>query len=217
MEGKFGELGKPGSSKKTYLLFSWNFHNFCFVCLSFTLSLSLSLVVLFLWFLLCEMVKSKQDAPRRSKNYYYSQQYSRYYMASKSPSLCMCVCVCVWDASIIFLTLFTFCIFIVASPCASCAAFVAFNQLRRVGKWEERRGSKRRRGNGSIRRGSRARQRSCLCWTTHKAAAWMRAPDSKSKGRRESKVSLNKEIGGVEGLISPFRGRNLILIELLKC
>lgn len=126
------------------------------------------------------------------------------------------MCVCVWDASIIFLTLFTFCIFIVASPCASCAAFVAFNQLRRVGQWEEGKGS--RRGSSSRRR-SRARQRSCLCWTTHKAAAaWMRAPDSKSRGKRETKVSLNKAVGGggVEGLISPFRGRNLILIELLK-
>lgn len=143
------------------MLFSWNFHNFCFVCLSsFSASLSLALLVLFLWFLLCEMVKSKQDAPRRSKNYYYSQQYSRYYMASKSASLCVCVsvCLCVWDASIIFLTLFTFCIFIVASPCASCAAFVAFNQLRRVGQWEESRGS--RSGTGNSIRGSRARQRS---------------------------------------------------------
>lgn len=194
LEGKFGGVGaagrgegggKPGSSEKTYLLFSWNFHNFCFVCLSsFSASLSLSLLVLFLWFLLCEMVKSKQDAPRRSKNYYYSQQYSRYYMASKSPFLPLYVCVylCVWDASIIFLTLFTFCIFIVASPCASCAAFVAFNQLRRVGQWEEGKGS--RRGSSSRRR-SRARQRSCLCWTTHKAAAaWMRAPDSKEQRKK---------------------------------
>jgi len=47
------------------------------------------------------------------------------------------VCV-VCDACIIFLTLFTFCIFIVASSSAAFnVAFVAFNQLRRVGNTED--------------------------------------------------------------------------------
>lgn len=57
----------------------------------------------------------------------------------------MCVVCGVYDACIIFLTLFTFCIFIVASSSAAFnVAFVAFNQLRRVGNtkdnWEGNRG-----------------------------------------------------------------------------
>lgn len=49
--------------------------------------------------------------------------------------LSMCVCVC-WYASIIFLTLFTFCIFIVASSTSTAAYCTllcfSFNQLGRV-------------------------------------------------------------------------------------
>lgn len=70
-----------------------------------------------------------------------------YYMAMEreETALCLCVCVCGGCQHNIFNFVYILHFYCGVAlcrrrcllPAAACAAFVAFNQLRRVGKWEE--------------------------------------------------------------------------------